>query len=58
MEKSSIKSWNYPWMSPHTVTGVYTGYTLDSLDKISQIFSHRFLTCLSVKGSHLNNVSI
>ena len=33
--KSSIKSWNCPWMSPQTVTGHLTAYTLLSFDKIS-----------------------
>lgn len=58
MEKSSIKSWNYPWISPQTVTGVYTGYTLDSFDKTSFTFSHKTLICLSVNNSHLYKLSI
>ena len=33
--KSSIRSWNCPWTSPHTVTGHFTSCTLDSFDSIS-----------------------
>lgn len=31
-----------PWMSPHTVTGVETGWTLDSSNNNSQTTSHSF----------------
>ncbi len=35
IRNNSIKSWNCPWTSPHTVTGHFTSWTLDSLDRIS-----------------------
>ena len=35
---NSNKSKNYPWISPHTVTGDETGYTFDSLYIIIKCF--------------------
>ncbi len=38
IRKSSTRSWNCPWMSPQTVTGHFTGCTLDSSTKISRAY--------------------
>ena len=35
MRRSSIRSWNWPWTSPQTVTGHLTSCTLDSFVRIS-----------------------
>ena len=39
--KSFMRSWNCPWMSPQTVTGLLTGCTFDSSIKIS--FTCRYI---------------
>ena len=69
--KSSIKSWNWPWMSPqiwreyyrkngrkNTVTGASTRWTFDSSTRISLALAQRVLTSLSLIISQFLSCSI
>jgi len=42
----------HPWMSPHTVTGLLTGCTLDSSTSTSFTYPHSASSSHSSKGSH------
>lgn len=44
---NSRRSKNWPWISPHTVTGAATGWTFDSSNKIYFAFSHTSRRSLS-----------
>lgn len=46
------RSWNCPWMSPHTVTGELTGCTLLSSTSSSLTYPHRDSSSDSSSGSH------
>ena len=49
VRNSSRTSKNWPWTSPHTVTGERTGCTLDYSRKISLAFSQRCLRSFSCR---------
>ena len=52
MLNSSWRSWNWPWMSPQTVTGALIGWTLDSRAKISFALEQRALIWSSESFLH------
>ena len=43
-------------MSPQTVTGAGTGWTLDSFKSTPRAISHRFFTSLSANGVPMDNL--
>eukprot|EP00982_Pelagococcus_subviridis_P015933 31439-Pelagococcus_subviridis.AAC.30 len=52
VSKSFRRSWNCPWMSPHTVTGEHTGCTLLSSTRTSLTYAHSASSSASSSGSH------
>ena len=45
-----MRSWNWPWMSPQTVTGLLTGCTFDSSIRISFTCKHLHLLVISTSA--------
>uniref|UniRef100_A0A2P2IXH3 Serine/threonine-protein phosphatase n=1 Tax=Rhizophora mucronata TaxID=61149 RepID=A0A2P2IXH3_RHIMU len=52
MRNSSTRSWNWPWISPQTVTGHLTGWTFHSSTRTSLACSQRVFTSSSGSGLH------